>query len=127
MKKREWLPKEEVQRLLINAKNHEQDSWSRLVEEFDLYVKSRVRYKLNMLAYVETGRRKELEEELYQAGWQGFVEAAGRYNPAKGEFLTYATWDIDGAISKELDLQLNPLGLTGRKKYKKNGSITFSM
>lgn len=39
-----------------------------------------------------------MEEELYQAGWQGFLASVRSYNPVRGEFLTYATHYIDGEM-----------------------------
>lgn len=60
--------------------------------------------------------KKDVEEDLYMAGWQGFVCAIKKFDPEHGRFLTYATHYIDGEISKELDILLNPLGLTERAK-----------
>ena len=52
--------------------------------------------------------------DLFQAGWHGFISAVKNFNPERGKFLTYATYYIDGEISKELDFSFNPLGLTNR-------------
>ena len=66
---------------------------------------------------------QEIEEDLYMAGWQGFVDSLQNYDSKKGKFLTYATYYINGEISKELDFLLNPLGLTERPKTKKNKAV----
>jgi hypothetical protein len=42
----------------------------------------------------------------------GFIEALKNYSPGRAGFITYATKYIDGAMKKELSVQLNTLGLT---------------
>lgn len=57
-------------------------------------------------------QKKDMEEELYQAGWQGFLSAVQAYDSKKGEFLTYATYYIDGEMSKTLKLIWNSFEIT---------------
>lgn len=52
----------------------------------------------------------DVKMELFQAGWYGFISAVKNFNPGVGKFLTYATYYIDGEVSKELDFRFNPLG-----------------
>ena len=48
-----------------------------------------------------------------------FVSAVKNYDSENGKLLTYATYYINGELSKELDLLLNPLGLTERPRPEK--------
>lgn len=50
----------------------------------------------------ESYRHKLDYADLYQAGFVGLIEAANRYDPSKGKFVTYAVWYIKNAIRKEI-------------------------
>ena len=61
-----------------------------------------------------------MEEELFAAGWIGFVSALRNHDTSKGSFTTYATYYIDGEMSKQLDFEFNSLGLTHRPPRTEN-------
>ena len=103
------MTKEEVKEQILRVKSGDNEAWKDLYAHFEKYVHEcawkRLR-KLNMPA----DRKKAVEEDLYQAGWQGFLSAVRGYDPRQGEFLTYATHFIDGEITKELKFALYPGG-----------------
>lgn len=117
---KEYLSNSEVNELITRIKSNDNDAWIKLCDNFARYIHERCWKKLRKFDITDS-LKKDLEEDLYMAGWQGFINAVENYDPNKGQFLTYATYYIDGEISKELDLLLNPLGLTERPKrvYKK--------
>lgn len=95
------MTSEEVKTLILRAKAGDNAAWESLYHQFENYVHSHAWNHLNKLD-MESDRKKDLEEELSQAGWQGFLSAVPNYDPKQGEFLTYATGFIDGEIKKEL-------------------------
>lgn len=111
-----FLSDEEINKYIQMAKNGDNEAWKSLCDNFTKYVHKRAWEKLKPFD-LRDDRKKDIEEELSQAGWQGFIRAIRRYDLKKGKkFITYATYDIDGEISKELDIQLNTLGITDRPK-----------
>ena len=108
----EYLSNEEVNGLITKAKSGDNAAWESLYYNFEKYVHSRAWHCLKKLE-VSENQKKDIEEELYQAGWQGFLSALRVYNPRKGGFLAYATHYIDGEMSKELKFTLNSPGYTG--------------
>ena len=110
----EYLTGEEVKILIKRIKSGDNEAWESLYHNFERYVHDRAWNRLRKLDIPEN-RKKDMEEELYQAGWKGFLSSVHAYDPGKGEFLTYATHYIDGEMSKEMDFALNPLGLTERE------------
>ena len=111
----EYLSNEVVNELIKKIKTGDEAAWEVLYKNFDLYIHECAWKRLRKLDMTEA-YRKDLEEDLYMAGWQGFVSAIRNYASEKGKLLTYATSYIDGEISKELDRLLNPLGITSRPK-----------
>ena len=109
MSARNDMTKEEVKTLIFKAKSGDNIAWESLYHHFEKYVHSRAWNRLKKLD-MTPGRRKDLEEELYQAGWQGFLSAVRNYDPKQGEFLTYATYFIDGEMTKEMKFVTNPQG-----------------
>ena len=105
------MTKEEEKTLILKARSGDDAAWKSLYDHFDAYVHSRAWNRLNKLD-MATDRKKNLEEELYQAGWQGFLSAVRNYDPKQGEFLTYATHFIDGEMAKEMKFVTNPYGFT---------------
>jgi len=114
-----YLNDHEIECLIGEIKSGNNDAWERIYHNFENYIHKRCQVKL-INFYMSDAERKDLEDDLYMAGWQGFVESLKNYDSEKGKLLTYATRSIDREISKELDLQLNPLGLTERPKPKKS-------
>ena len=114
-----YLSDSEINELIIKAKSGDNDAWEHICKNFDRYIHECAWKRLRKLDMTDA-YRKDLEEDLYMAGWQGFVSAIRNYDPKQGKLLTYATYYIDGEISKELDILLNPLGLTERPKPVKN-------
>ncbi len=108
-----FLSDSEVSALMIKVKAGDNAAWEAICENFDRYIHECAWRRLRKIDMADA-YRKELEEDLYMAGWQGFVSAIRNYDPAHGKLLTYATYYIDGEIAKEMDLLLNPLRLTER-------------
>lgn len=107
----EYLSSEEVKNLIIRIKSGDNEAWDSLYRNFEKYVHKCAWNRLQKLNISEN-RKKDMEEELYQSGWQGFLSAVQAYDPKKGEFLTYATYFIDGEMSKTLKLIWNPFEIT---------------
>ena len=105
------MTKEEVKALIVKAKSGDNAAWESLYHHFEKYIHSRAWNRLKK-PDMTPDRKKDLEEELYQAGWQGFLSAVRNYDPKQGEFLTYATHFIDGEMAKEMKLVTNPHGFT---------------
>ena len=112
-----FLSDDEVSNLLLKIKDGDGKAWALLYENFKSYIHERSWKKLWKFDLSEAVK-KDVEMDLVQAGWYGFSSAVKNFNPERGKFLTYATYYIDGEISKELDFRFNPLGLTNRPDYK---------
>lgn len=106
-----YLTNEEVKNLISKIQSGDNEAWESLYHNYERYVHDRAWTRLRNLNISED-RKKDMEEELYQAGWKGFLSCIHAYDPQKGEFLTYATHYIDGEMSKEIEFALNSLGLT---------------
>lgn len=113
-----YLEDDEVNELLQRIKAGDNDAWQELYKNFDAYIHDRAWKKLDKFDMNDDYRR-QIEEELHMAGWQGFVSALKNYKQGKAKFITYATYYIDGEMYKELSFVFNPLGLTERPKYVK--------
>ncbi len=96
----------EVKEALEKAKSGDNTAWEKLYNQFEKYIHDRAWKRLKGLNMPDD-RKKDAENELYQAGWQGFLSAIRNYNSEKGEFLTYATYYIDGKMSKEIKFIIN--------------------
>ena len=118
----QFLSDEEVNELVRKIKNGDNEAWENICNNFELYIHECCWKRLRKFDMSDTFRM-ELEEDLYIAGWQGFVSAIKNYDPKNGKLLTYATYYINGEISKEMDLHLNPLGLTERPKPEKKKPV----
>ena len=112
----EYLSDNDVNELIAKVKNGDEKAWEMLYENFEKYVHECVWKRLRG-TNISDSSRKEMESDLYQAGWKGFVSAIKGFDFDKVKFLTYATEYIDGEISKELDFFFNPLGLKNRPTY----------
>ncbi|EHO54036.1 hypothetical protein HMPREF9099_00514 [Lachnospiraceae bacterium oral taxon 082 str. F0431] len=108
-----YLSDDEIHELLLKVKEGNEEAWECLYENFEAYVHERSWKKLRKFDLTETVKM-DVEMDLFQAGWYGFISAVKNFNQERGKFLTYATYYIDGEISKELDFRFNPLGLTNR-------------
>lgn len=105
------MTNEEVKTLILKARSGDNAAWESLYYHFEKYVHSRAWNRLKKLD-MAPDRKKDLEAELYQAGWQGFLSAVRGYDPKQGEFLTYATHFIDGEMTREMKFATNALGFT---------------
>ena len=112
----EYLSQNEAEELIERILSGDDSAWKTLYEQYDKFIHRCVWDKLNTLNMLPA-KKKEIEEDLYAAGWTGFVSALKNYVPKKGGLLTYAKHYIDGEISKELCLILNPLGLVDAPSY----------
>jgi DNA-directed RNA polymerase specialized sigma subunit len=113
--KEKFLSESEVNELIDRARNGSNKAWDMLCKNFSKYIHKCCWKRLKTFD-ITFSDSKNMEEDLYMAGWQGFVQATKNYNPQKVKFLTYATYYINREISKELNILLNPLGLTGRPR-----------
>lgn len=107
------MTKEEVKALILKARSGDNAAWESLYAHFEKYVHKCAWKRLGRLD-MPPARKKDMEEELYQAGWQGFLAAVRGYDPGQGEFLTYATHYIDGEMTKEMKFALFPGGFAKR-------------
>jgi DNA-directed RNA polymerase specialized sigma subunit len=111
MSKDKYLTNGEVNQLIVNAKCGDDAAWQELYDNFERYVHKCAWEKLEKFDF-DNIKKTAMEEELSQAGWIGFIDALKNYRSDKTKFITYATKYIDGAMKKELSIQLNTLGLT---------------
>lgn len=110
-----YLTDQEIAVLINEIKIGNNAAWEKICHNFERYIHECCWKRLRKFDMSDSVRT-ELEEDLYMAGWQGFVESLKEYDSEKAKLLTYATYNINGKILEELDLQLNPLGLTERPK-----------
>lgn len=117
----EYLSDEEVNNLIIKAKKGDNEAWTMLCENYKNYIKEMVRQKTSELNITQEMRYK-MQEDLVQDGWLAFVTSLKTYNPSKVKLTTYLYKPVNGAISKGLEIFLNPMGITERprKLYKKS-------
>ncbi|MCR5323079.1 MAG: WYL domain-containing protein [Lachnospiraceae bacterium] len=113
-----YLTDSEIEGLIEEIKSGNNDAWERIYHNFENYI-HKCCWDILRERCVSDAECKDFEEDLYMAGWQGFVDSLKNYNPQKGKLLTYATKYINREISKELKFLLNPLGLTERPEPKK--------
>lgn len=99
--------------LIEKIKKGDNKAWEELISQYENYIHSRAWEKIK-------GRNasdpKAMEEELFAAGWIGFVSALKNYDTGKGSFTTFATYYIDGEIKKQLDFEFNSTGLADKPK-----------
>lgn len=105
------MTNEDVKTLILKAESGDNAAWESLYYHFEKYIHSRA-WNCLKKSDMSPDRKKDLEDELYQAGWQGFLSAVRSYDPKQGEFLTYATHFIDGEMTKEMKFVTNPHGFT---------------
>ena len=117
-----YLTDQEIAALINEIKIGNNDAWEKICHNFDRYIHECCWKKLRKFDMSETFRM-EMEEDLYIAGWQGFVSAVKNYDSEKAKLLTFATYYINKELSMELDLLLNPLGLTERPRPEKKKSV----
>ncbi len=106
------LDREELDELVMRAKSGDNEAWNSLLEACEDFIHDRAWKRIKGYNVKEP---KRLEEELFQAGWIGFSRALGRYEPGKAGFLTYASHDIDGEMSKQLDFEFGN-GITDKPR-----------
>ena len=117
-----YLTDQEIAVLINEIKIGNNDAWEKICHNFDRYIHECCWKRLRKYDMSDTFRM-ELEEDLYIAGWQGFVSAVKNYDSEKAKLLTFATYYINKELSMELDLLLNPLGLTERPRPEKKKSV----
>lgn len=115
------LNNNEVKELVEQVKEYgDNEAWEKLYCEYKEYILKRVGKCLNALN-LSFEKRNDMRDDLIMAGWQGFISAIKNFSPNKNaQFITYATYYIDGEISKELGFLLDPLGLIKLPKRKKD-------
>ena len=106
----EYLSEEQIRELIVKIRSGDEKAWELLYENFKNYVHERAWKRLRGMDFAKNVKC-EIEQDLYQAGWKGFISSLKDFDPDKGNLLTYATNDIDGEIIKELNFYLNPLEL----------------
>lgn len=119
---KDFLSETQINENIEKAKAGDNEAWNALCENFKDYVHKRAWDRIASFD-MNPVKKKDIEEDLCQAGWQGFVKALSKFDLTKGaKFITYATYYIDGEISKELDVRLNTFGVTKRPR-KADGRI----
>lgn len=114
MKSDKYISEKECNELIIRVKAGDNEAWEKLYKNYEAYIYSRVK---NILLNYEGNNISEIEKDLFQAGWTGFICAIKNYKPKENKFITYATYYIDGEIKKEYSLVLNTLGLAKMPNY----------
>ena len=102
--------------LIEKIRNGNNKAWEELISQYKGYIHSRAWEKINGL---NVSNPQAMEEELFAAGWIGFVSALRNHDTSKGSFTTYATYYIDGEMSKQLDFEFNSMGLVDKPKESK--------
>lgn len=113
-----FLSDTEVNELIERINSGENEAWEKLYKNYVQYIHKCCWKRIEEFDMTDS-QKNALEEDLHMAGLQGFCQAVKNYESSKGKFLTYATYYINGEISKELNVLLNPLGLTERPKQEK--------
>ncbi len=112
---KEFQQKEEIVRELIRRMRAESDNeaMEKLFSLYDSYVRGLARKRLRNYVLPEN-KRTEMEDELYQRGWIGFIRALQKYNlddSSKASFSTFSYIYIYYEMQDELKIQFNALGL----------------
>lgn len=107
---------ERTNALIEKIKSGDNEAWEELVKQYEGYIHSRAWSKISDLNVSDP---KAIEAELFAAGWIGFVSALKKHDPDKASFTTYATYDIDSEMSKQLNFEFNPTGVTHRPRGSK--------
>ena len=106
-----FLKEEKVRNLLLTIKSGEkaeaEQAWSEIYENYQRFVHKLAWDNLHETCkgYIddETSKWRDIENDLFQAGWLGFVAALNNFNPSyKNKFSTYAYHYIDKEIKEEL-------------------------
>ncbi|MCR5331194.1 MAG: WYL domain-containing protein [Lachnospiraceae bacterium] len=117
MDRKEGLSNDQVNDLIEKSQSGDNTAWETLVDHYTGYIHSRAWNRIQGL-YIRNAEM--IEEELFSAGWVGFVSALRNHDKEKGSFTTYATYYIDGEMSKQLDFEFNSMGLTERPERSEN-------
>lgn len=105
------LRSEKINKLIKPALDGDNEDWKQLYIKVEGFVHWIALKRLNQFV-LDANKRSEWEEELFQAGWRGFLKAMKRYDEASGaDFTSYAYSDISGAMSEELKFLLNSYGI----------------
>lgn len=99
--------------LIEKIKSGDNKAWEELIRQYEDYIHSRAWEKIKGL---NVSNPQAMEEELFAAGWIGFVSALKNHDTGKGSFTTFATYYIDGEIKKQLDFEFNSTGLSDKPK-----------
>ena len=102
--------------LIEKIRNGDNKAWEELISRYEGYIHSRAWKKIKGL---NVSNPQAMEEELFAAGWIGFVSALRNHDTSKASFTTYATYYIDGEMSKQLDFEFNSMGLVDKPKESK--------
>lgn len=102
--------------LIEKIKNGNNKAWEELISRYEGYIHSRAWEKIKGFNVSDP---QSMEEELFAAGWIGFVSALRNHDTSKGSFTSYATYYIDGEMSKQLDFEFNSMGLVDKPKESK--------
>ena len=99
--------------LIEKIKRGDNKAWEELLSQYENYIHSRAWEKIKGLNVSDP---QAMEEELFAAGWIGFISALKNHDTGKGSFATFATYYIDGEIKKQLDFEFNSAGLADKPK-----------
>lgn len=99
--------------LIEKIKNGDNKAWEELISQYEDYIHSRAWARIKGL---NVSNPQAMEKELFAAGWIGFVSALKNHDTSRGSFTTFATYYIDGEMSKQLDFEFNSTGLSDKPK-----------
>lgn len=123
---RDFLSESRIEELIKKAKNGDNEAWKDLCDNYKDYVHKRAWDRLKSFD-MKLFKKRDIEKDLYQAGWLGFAMALSKFDiTQRAKFITYATYYIDGEISRELDELLNTLGVTERPR-KSDGKVNTDL
>ena len=78
--------------LIEKIKSGDNKAWEELISQYEGYIHSRAWARIKGL---NVSNPQAMEEELFAAGWIGFVSALKNHDTGKGSFTTFATYYID--------------------------------
>ena len=110
MSKKEYLNESEVDKLIEEAGKGDDIAFAQLIENFSDYIYHLCNKHIESSG-VPASFAAGIMDDLYVAGMMAVRDAIGNYNPGDVKFMTFASYYINPAISRELKFQKNIAGV----------------
>ena len=110
MSKKEYLDESEVDKLIKEACKGDDIAFAQLIENFSDYIYHLCNKHIESSG-VPASFAAGIMDDLYVAGMMAVRDAIGNYNPGDVKFMTFASYYINPAISRELKFQKNIAGV----------------